>query len=98
MRAEVVDPCDPGTQLNVGFIQSLEEADQVLFAGAGRNCLANTVRDIAAFFPSDDFLKRSVLLLDGMSPVTGCRHYQDHFVAEMASRGMKITTTTAYLE
>ncbi|RDJ35529.1 MAG: hypothetical protein DWQ19_11985 [Crenarchaeota archaeon] len=101
VRAEVVDPADPSTQLNAAFIQTLEEADEVLFAGeAGSHCLANTVRDIANSFndSEDKFLKKCVLLTDGTSPVPGFEVYQDDFVKEMTGRGMKTTTTVDYLK
>jgi nicotinamidase-related amidase len=101
VQAEVVDPSDPSTQLNVGFIQTLEEADEILFAGeAGSHCLANTVRDIANSFndADDKFLKKCVLLTDGTSPVPGFESYQEAFIKEMTQRGMKTTTTVDYLK
>lgn len=100
VQAEVPDPEDPTTQLNVGFIKILEEADEVLFCGeAGSHCLANTVRDIANSFKdsNDTFLKKCVLITDATSPVPGFESFQDDFIKEMKNRGMKTTTTTDYL-
>ena len=101
VRAEVVDPQDPSTQLNVGFIQTLEEADEILFAGeALSHCLANTMRDIANSFndSEDKFLKKCVLLTDATSSVPGFESYGDTFIKEMTARGMKSTTTVDYLK
>ena len=100
VRAEVVDPADPSTQLNTDFISVLMEADEILFAGeAGSHCLANTVRDIAEEFraSNDEFIKKCVLLVDGTSPVPGFGGLQDKFITEMTARGMKCTTTVDYL-
>jgi nicotinamidase-related amidase len=98
VRAEVIDPGDPSTQLNSGFINTLVQADEVLFAGeAGSHCLANTVRDIADSFADDSFIKKCVLLTDATSPVPGFESYQTTFVADMTKRGMKTATTVDYL-
>jgi nicotinamidase/pyrazinamidase len=98
VKAEVVDPEDPSTQLNTSFIDTLMEADEVLFAGeAGSHCLANTVRDIADSFKDDSFIKKCVLLTDGTSPVGGFESYQQKFVSDMIARGMKYSTCADYL-
>jgi len=98
VKAEVVDPEDPSTQLNTDFINTLMDADEVLFAGeAGSHCLANTVRDIANNFKDDSFIKKVVLLTDGTSPVPGFESYQQQFLADMIARGMKTSTCADYL-
>lgn len=98
VKAEVIDPDDPSTQLNVDFINTLMDADEVLFAGeAGSHCLANTVRDIADSFKDDSFIKKCVLLTDGTSPVPGFESYQQQFVSDMIARGMKTSTCADYL-
>lgn len=98
VKAEVVDPEDPSTQLNTSFINTLMEADEVLFAGeAGSHCLANTVRDIADSFKDDSFIKKCVLLTDGTSPVPGFEPYQQKFISDMVARGMKNATCADYL-
>lgn len=100
VRAEVVDPNDEKTMLNSNFISLLMEADEVVFAGeAGSHCLANTVRDIAEQFVSnnDEFIKKCVLLSDGTSPVPGFESYQESFIKDMTARGMKLSTTVDYL-
>lgn len=96
--ADVPDPADPGTQINTGLVRTLTEADVVAIAGeAGSHCLANTVRDIAASFGDDSYVKRLVLLEDATSPVPGFEHFQSDFIREMTSRGMQVTTTRDFL-
>lgn len=99
VRAEVVDPEDPTTQLNTQFISTLMDADEILLTGeAGSHCLANTVRDIANEFASDDsFIKKCVLLEDATSPVPNFENLQEDFIKEMTSRGMRVSSTTDYL-
>jgi nicotinamidase/pyrazinamidase len=98
VMADVPDPGDPSTQLNTRLIQTLEEADQIVFAGeAGSHCLANTVRDIANNFSNQKLIEKIVLLTDATSPVTGFEKLQDDFIREMKGRGMKTATTIDFL-
>jgi nicotinamidase/pyrazinamidase len=98
VRAEVPDPDDPHTQLNRALVSRWAEADEILLAGeAGSHCLANTVRDVAAELPGEAFLKKCVLLVDGTSPVPGFEHYQQQFLDQMTSRGMRTATCAEYL-
>lgn len=97
VQAEVVDPSDSTTQLNVKLIQSLEEADVILLAGeALSHCLANTVRDVANGFSSDDYVKKMVLLEDGSSSVTGFEQFGEDFIKEMTARGIQLAKTTDF--
>lgn len=96
--ADVPDPKDPTTQINTGFINILETADQILLAGeAGSHCLANTVRDVANNFSSEDYIQKLVLLEDATSPVTGFEKFQTDFIKEMTKRGMKVSKTTEWM-
>ena len=98
IQAEVPDPTDPTTQMNTALIQTLLQADVVVVAGeAGSHCLANTVRDIANGFGSDEAVKKLVLLTDATSPVIGFEAYQDDFIKEMTARGMQLATTQDFL-
>jgi len=98
VRAEVEDPADPRTQLNMEFIQTVMVADEILLLGEARShCLANTVRDIANEFADDSFIKKCVLLTDATSDVPGFEKYGNDFVTEMTQRGMRSTTTVDYL-
>jgi nicotinamidase-related amidase len=90
MVAEVPDSADPATQLNTGLIQVLKRADMVYIAGeALSHCVANTVRDIAAYLGSEH-IRKIVLLEDCSSSVTGFEHLGEAFVKEMSARGMRI--------
>jgi nicotinamidase-related amidase len=94
VKADVVDPLDPGTQLNARLIEALQEADELLIAGeALSHCVANSVRDIAAEF-GDDQIKKLTLLTDATTSVPGFEKMGDDFVAEMVKKGMKLAKTT----
>ena len=98
VKEEVVDPLDSSTQINVDFIQSLDENDEIVFAGEARShCLNNTVRDIVGFFPTDEFVKKCVLLTDACDDVPGFESYGEAFVKDMTSLGMKTSTTVDYV-
>jgi len=95
VKAEVPDPEDPSTQLNISLIQALEQADEILIAGeAGSHCVANTIRDIADGFSDKDYVKKFTLLTDAVSPVPGFEKLQADFISEMTARGMKLSTTS----
>lgn len=94
VQAEVPDPMDPDTQINVRLIQTLEEADLVLLAGeAGSHCLANTARDIAAQFADPDCTRKLCLLTDCTSPVAGFEGLQDAFIHDLKAKGMQTATS-----
>lgn len=102
VQAEVADPADPSTQLNVGLINTLEQADIIAFAGeAGSHCLKATTEDIFNNFSSPDIIKKCVLLTDATSPVISpfvdFPKIQKDFIAEMKARGMQTALTTDFL-
>lgn len=98
IQAEVPDPQDPTTQLNTGFIDTLQQADVILMAGeALSHCLANTVRDIVTQFGARDLVSKIHLLTDASSPVTGFEPYADDFIRDMTSEGMQTTTTEQFI-
>ncbi len=89
VMADVPDPEDATTQLNVGLIEILKKADVVLLSGQALDfCVANTVRDIAANF-GDENVKKMVLLEDTSSPVLGYDGEARRFLDEMRSQGMQ---------
>lgn len=97
VQAEVVDPNDPTTTLNLRLISTLQNADVVLLAGEARShCVANTVRDIAATFGKDNIGKLH-LLEDCSSDVPGFEKLGADFVAEMVAKGMKRVTSTDFM-
>jgi nicotinamidase-related amidase len=98
VKAEVPDPSDPSTQINMGLVQTLERADTILLAGEARShCLANTVRDIAQNFSDASFVQKLVLLTDASSDVAGFDTYGDAFLADLSRMGMRTSTTTDFL-
>lgn len=103
-RAEVPDPQDPSTQINVDLIEDLEKADQIVIAGeALSHCVANTVRDVIAQFKNPDSAKKIVILLDATDPVgdpPGTTMFTDmanKFVQDMRALGVQFSTTIDYL-
>lgn len=104
VEAEVPDPNDPSTQVNTGFIQTLEQADILLVAGeALSHCLLSTLRDIVKYFSDPSYIQKIVLLTDATSQVPnppGTTIFTDAtsaFLADMKSKGMKFDTTTNVL-
>jgi nicotinamidase-related amidase len=98
VQAEVPDPEDPSTQVNAGFIQTLENADVVLVAGeALSHCLANTVRDIVNNFSNPKYVEKIHLLTDASSNVPSFDQFGTDFVRDLVAKGMKQTTTTDFL-
>ena len=97
VQADVPDPEDPGTALNMGLIRILQTADIILIAGeALSHCVANTIRDIADNF-GDENIKKFILLEDCCSNVPGFEHFGDAFVKDLTARGMQVTTSTKFL-
>jgi len=100
VKADVEDPEDPTTHLNMGLIETLQGADTILLAGEARShCLANTVRDIADNFGEEN-IEKMILLKDATSDVgdlPGSTMFKDmgeQFISDMMARGMKKPTTT----
>lgn len=97
LKAEVPDPEDASTQMNLRLIETLERADMVLIAGeALSHCVANTVRDIAeAFDPAA--IGKLVLLEDACSSVGGFERQGQDFIEELKARGMRVMKTTDFV-
>lgn len=104
VQADVPDPEDPDTHLNMRLIETLQEADIILLSGEARShCLANTVKDIADNFGEDN-VKKMILLQDATSDVPdppGTTMFTDigeQFVSDMMTRGMQVSTTVDFLK
>jgi nicotinamidase-related amidase len=104
VKAEVPDPEDPNTQVNTGFIQTLEDADVILLAGeALSHCLLSTIEDIVAAFSDPAHVSKLVLLEDATSAIPdppGTTLFSDKvakFLQEMQAKGMRISTTEEFL-
>ena len=98
VMAEVPDPADPATQVNTRLVQTLEDADLILFTGeALSHCVANTARDVAATFSNPKYAEKIVLLKDTTSNVSGFDFLGDAFIKDMTAKGMKIEDSATYL-
>lgn len=96
--ADVPDPSDPSTGLNMGLIATIERADIILLAGeASSHCVANTGRDLVNNFNDPDCVKKLHILEDAMSPVPGYENLANDFFNDMKARGAVITTTDKFL-
>lgn len=99
IKADVPDPADPSTGVNMDLINILDKVDFLLVAGeASSHCLANTVRDLVEEFGKDDYVKKIILLEDATSPVTGFESFADAFKQEMLTKGMQISNTVDILK
>lgn len=98
LQAEVPDPADPATTLNLALVRQLDLAGRIVVAGeASSHCVRATVEHLAANLPSGRWDKL-VLLADCMSPVPGFASQAEQFLADMHARGARVTTSTEYLK
>lgn len=94
VQADVPDPEDSTTQLNMGLIQVLENADVILLSGqALSHCVANTARDIFKNFGTDS-LKKITVVFDTTSSVPGFEKMGEDFVEEAKSLGVNFAKST----
>lgn len=103
MQAEVPDPKDPGTALNIDFLSMLSEADMVVVAGeALSHCVKETVIQIADNI-GEEHIKKFNILTDCTSPVPAVPGGPDFpaiaqkFLKDMERRGMTLTTSVDFL-
>ena len=93
VMAEVPDPSDPDTQLNMALIEQLDRADLIIVAGeASSHCVRATVEHLVANLPSGKADKLA-LLTDCMSPVSGFEAQHREFFASMSSQGVRLMTS-----
>lgn len=89
IMAEVPDADDPDTQMNLGFIELLAQADRIYIAGeAGSHCVKATTEHIVDNFEQAD-LSKLVLVTDCMSAVSGFDAQYEGFVRDMMARGVQ---------
>jgi len=97
VQADVPDPNDPSTMLNIGLIRTLEDADLIVLSGeASSHCLKFTVEDIADTF-DEKHIQKMVLLEDCCSPVPGFESQAEEFIQKMSARGMKVDQSDKFL-
>ncbi len=97
--ADVPDPSDPSTQLNVSLIDSMKNADDILIGGEALDfCIRNSITDLANNFGEDN-IKKFILLTDCTSSVNvpGLENLGPDFIKDMTARGMRVTTSVDYL-
>lgn len=93
LKADVPDPDDPSSEVNLGLLERLRDADTVVVAGeATSHCVRFTVEDLAEAL-GDAFVGRMVLLTDCGSPVAGFGEQAAAFVDGMVARGMQTATS-----
>lgn len=98
IKAEVPDPNDPTTQINTDFIQKLLDADDILISGeALSHCVANTFKDVADEFGSNEAIEKLILLTDASSNVPSFESFGEDFITDLEAKGMRKTTTEDYL-
>ena len=90
IMAEVPDPEDTSTQLNIQLITQLQMADRVFIAGeAGSHCVKATTEHIVANFAPEN-LHKLVLIEDCISAVAGFEAHYAAFLTTMQLRGVQI--------
>jgi len=90
LKAEVPDAEDPGTQLNLNFLDDLAQADTVYITGqAASHCVRATTEDIVANLDAAG-RARLVLVTDCMSPVAGFEAQSRQFIEQMAAVGVRL--------
>ncbi|MRR38338.1 hypothetical protein EG829_27560 [bacterium] len=96
VKAEVVDPEDPGTMLNMRLIDILQNADVIPVAGEAHDyCVANTVRDIMHNFGEEN-IEKMVILTDCTSAVGTPAGLSETFMEEFIDRGGKTCESTEF--
>lgn len=92
--AEVIDPSDETTNLNIPLVKRFEQADIILLTGqALSHCVNTTVTQLADNFGEEN-IKKLVLLVDTTSPVTGFESAASDFITRLTARGMRCINST----
>jgi nicotinamidase-related amidase len=98
IKADVEDPDDSRTRLNIDLLKTLEKADIIAISGqALSHCVANSIRDIADNFEAES-VKKIVLLVDTTSSVPGFEKLGAAFVDEMKDRGMHVCKADEFMQ
>lgn len=94
-RANVPIPDVPETLLNNELRETMEKYDLVLIAGEAKShCVANTIKQM---FDFPELIKRSVILEDCMSDVTGFENFGKPIFDRAKELGSKIMTVDQYI-
>jgi nicotinamidase-related amidase len=96
LQAEVPDPQDPATRMNLQLVEALDASARIVIAGeAGSHCVRATTEHLAQHLPSGR-MEKLVLLSDCMSPVAGFERQQQDFLAAMRARGAAVRTSEEF--
>ncbi|KAG7398309.1 hypothetical protein PHYBOEH_011304 [Phytophthora boehmeriae] len=96
LKAEFELPYDPATSLNQALVDSLQLADKVVICGeAISHCVNYTVRDLVDAWPTER-LSDLIILTDCASPVPGFEQAGKQFLADMAAKGLTLTTSDEF--
>jgi len=92
IKAEIIDPKDPATDINIDFLKTLMLANNIYIAGeALSHCVANSVRDMVENGIDPN---KMVLLSDCTSNVGTFEFLGDAFVKELTGKGMRVCKST----
>lgn len=94
--AEVPDPADPSTQVNVSLINSLRDSLVLLGGEAGSHCFRSSVEHLVQYI-GNEHLKNLVLLTDCTSPVSGFEKEYEDFLKRMSAAGLQLATSDEVL-
>lgn len=90
VRAEVVDPRDPATDINRDLVDAVRQSTRTLVAGeALSHCVKATVEDLVGEIGSASGF---TLLTDAMSAVAGFEAQGRDFLQRMADQGARLCT------
>jgi nicotinamidase/pyrazinamidase len=94
IKAEIIDPTDPSTDINKYFLDRITSADQVIIAGeALSHCVANTVYDIFKYLGTKQASK-TIILEDVCSNIPGFEDFGRQFLNEMRALNVKVAKST----
>ena len=90
--AQVPVPDRPETQLNQDLIKTLEEYQNIYFAGEAKShCVANTLKQALKHAPN--LAKKFIILEDCMSNVEGFENIADDIYQSAKDEGIRFSTT-----
>ena len=100
VEADVFDPDDERTRFNTRFTYKVDKADLIVVAGqASSHCVLWTYKDMARFLGEERLAKRTVFLIDAMSPVPmpPCIESANSFLEEYRAKGALACTCEEFL-
>lgn len=93
VKAEVVDPADPATDVNRALLARLAGADTLIIAGeAGSHCVKATTEHLLQYMQPER-PGQVVLLTDCMSPVMGFESVYQGFIDAMRDQGLRLASS-----